>query len=136
MFIKSERKEVFYVTLNDVNYHFKPNENGVLVCEIPEDEAEILLKNPRYQPFGKEKPVANPKPKEGLKYPKALSWTNKKANAYAEDVLGINPKSTNDIERLAAEAKVELTNMQQPSVMIKEYVAAVGLAEGSESLED
>lgn len=126
MLIQSERKNPFHVTLNKRPYHFTKNESGVLVCDIPKKEAEILLKNPRYSLVGDKKVEEVETPDRDVPYPDVLAWSNQKANAYAKDVLGINPKSVNDIAVLAEQAGITLTSTQ-PSAMIKEYVATVGV---------
>lgn len=112
-------------------YHFKPEtEGGHHVAEVT-DQAHIdrlLSITEAYVPLANadDAPVDEPAPEPDADEP-VSEWSNKKAMAYAKEVLGLNPEDKNDIIAFAAEKGITLGKNKGVATLIRELVGQIGV---------
>lgn len=129
-----------HVDMGSKKYHFKPEvEGGRHIADVT-DEGHLkrfLKITEGYCLLGDEDAALSalagaggetaPKPKED-----PAKWNNKKAFAYAKEVLEINPQDKNQILELAKKHGVELDESKAPAAMIRALVTAIGVEDDEE----
>lgn len=125
------------IELGKVTYHFKPEaEGGSHVCEV-EDEAHIatlLSIREAYRDADQPEPTddddGHGENEKAVDASNPQDWTNKKAMAYADQVLGLNSKDKKAIQEFGLAKGIDLDPRKSCAQMIKALVAHIGVADG------
>lgn len=134
-----------HIDLGGKHYHFKPETpGGVHIADVTDkDHVKRLLSiKEGFCLLGDELDAAANLAAEieaGKPAPKADSpadWSNKKAMAYAKEVLLINPKDKVQILELGKKHEVELDESKAPSALIRDLVVAIGVQDDEDDGAD
>lgn len=129
---KIKREGGSNVEIGKKKYHFKPQEaGGEHIAEVTDDEhiARLLAIKEAYVPLANvndededDEPVAVEAPDQPV-----MEWSNKKAMAYAQEVLGLNPEDKGEIIAFAESKGIALDKRKGIATLIREVVSQIGV---------
>lgn len=129
---KIKREGGTNVDFGKKKYHFKPKEaDGMHMAEVtdPDHIATLLAIKEAYVALENvDDDVADdtPPPAEAPEQP-VMDWSNKKAMAYAQEVLGINPEDKGEILAFAESKGIALDKRKGIATLIREVVSQIGV---------
>lgn len=129
---KIKREGGTNVDFGKKKYHFKPKEaDGMHIAEVTDPdhivillaikEAYVALDN-----INDDVDDDTPPPAEAPAQP-VMEWSNKKAMAYAQEVLGINPEDKGEILAFAESKGIALDKRKGIATLIREVVSQIGV---------
>jgi len=129
---KIKREGGSNVEIDKKKYHFKPQEaGGEHITEVTDDEhiARLLAIKEAYVPLANvndededDEPIAVEAPDQPV-----MEWSNKKAMAYAQEVLGLNPEDKGEIIAFAESKGIALNKRMGITTLIREVVSQIGV---------
>ena len=129
---KIKREGGTNVDFGKKKYHFKPKEaDGMHIAEVidPDHIATLLAIKEAYVALENVDDDADddaPPPAEAPAQP-VMEWSNKKAMAYAQEVLGINPEDKGEILAFAESKGIALDKRKGIATLIREVVSQIGV---------
>lgn len=129
---KIKREGGTNVDFGKKKYHFKPKEaDGMHIAEVtdPDHIATLLAIKEAYVALENVDDDAAddaPPPAEAPAQP-VMEWSNKKAMAYAQEVLGINPEDKGEILAFAESKGIALDKRKGIATLIREVVSQIGV---------
>lgn len=129
---KIKREGGTNVEFGKKKYHFKPKEaDGEHIAEVtdPDHIATLLAIKEAYVPLANvddEPEDDTPPPAETPDQP-VMEWSNKKASAYAKEVLGLNPEDKGEILAFAESKGIALDKRKGIATLIREVVSQIGV---------
>ena len=129
---KIKREGGTNVDFGKKKYHFKPKEaEGEHIAEVtdPDHIATLLAIKEAYvalDSINDDVDDDTPPPAEAPAQP-VMEWSNKKAMAYAQEVLGINPEDKGEILAFAESKGIALDKRKGIATLIREVVSQVGV---------
>lgn len=129
---KIKREGGTNVDFGKKKYHFKPKEaEGEHIAEVtdPDHIATLLAIKEAYVALDNINDDVDddaPPPAEAPAQP-VMEWSNKKAMAYAQEVLGINPEDKGEILAFAESKGIALDKRKGIATLIREVVSQIGV---------